>query len=196
MSVIRAIAVFLCGFLSLKLCGAQIVSVGKCPEVKAMSNFDAKRYLGRWYEAEKYFAFFELGGRCITADYGEKNGVITVSNKQINNITGKRTGIEGYATLDSNTGEAKLLVTFPKMPVSIPAPYWVIDTDYDNYAVVWGCIEFGNVIHGRNAWILTRQRNPPASVLKKAYEAIKDNRIDQSHFLKTDQTNCIIEDSQ
>lgn len=42
------------------------------------------QYLGRWYEAEKYFFLFEFGGKCITADYSQKeNGKIGVVNKQI-----------------------------------------------------------------------------------------------------------------
>lgn len=43
------------------------------------------QYLNKWYEAEKYFAVFELGGKCITATYSDKtNGVVGVFNKQIN----------------------------------------------------------------------------------------------------------------
>ncbi|CAH2050035.1 unnamed protein product, partial [Iphiclides podalirius] len=194
MSVLRAIAVFLCGFLSLKMCRAQVVFPGKCPEVEAMTNFDVKRYLGRWYEAEKYFAFFELGGRCITADYGEKDDVITVKNTQINDYTGKVNKIKGYAVPESEIGEAKLSVYFPQMPINIAAPYWVVDTDYDSYSVVWGCFEFGKLFHTRNAWILTRERNPPSYVIEKAYEAIRENNIDASYFSKTDQSNCTLED--
>ncbi|XP_013176156.1 PREDICTED: apolipoprotein D-like [Papilio xuthus] len=196
MSVLRAIAVFLCGFLSLRICRAQIVFPGTCPDVEAMKNFDAERYLGRWYEVEKYFAFFELGGRCITADYGQKDDLITVTNKQINNITGSTNEIKGYATKESGEAdEAKLSVYFPKMPINIAAPYWIVGTDYDSYSVIWSCYEFGTLFNTRNAWILTRQRNPPKSVLKAAYKVTKENNIDQSYFTKTDQTNCtVIED--
>ncbi|XP_068626845.1 apolipoprotein D-like [Battus philenor] len=191
MSVLRAIVAFLCGFLSLSLCSAQLIFPGTCPQIEAMKNFEAKRYLGRWYEAEKYFAFFELGGRCISADYGEKDDVITVTNKQINNFTGAVNEIKGYATIDSSeSDEAKLLVYFPKMPINIAAPYWVVDTDYVSYAVVWGCYEFGTLFHARNAWILTRERNPPESIIKKAYEAAKQSNINLSYFTKTDQSNC------
>lgn len=27
--------------------------------------------------------------------------------------------------------------------VNFDAPYWVLDTDYDKYAVVWSCTNFG-----------------------------------------------------
>ncbi|KAG6439756.1 hypothetical protein O3G_MSEX001052 [Manduca sexta] len=84
MSVLRTIAAFLCGLLALNLCRAQIILPGQCPHVKIMEDFDASRYLGKWYEAEKYFFLFEFGGKCITADYKLKdNGAINVLNKQV-----------------------------------------------------------------------------------------------------------------
>lgn len=43
MSVLRAIAVFLCGFLSLRAVRAQVIFTGACPNIKAMDNFDASR---------------------------------------------------------------------------------------------------------------------------------------------------------
>lgn len=39
---------------------------------------------------------------------------------------------------DPSKNEAKLLVNFPSMG-SFEAPYWVLDTDYTNYAIVWSC---------------------------------------------------------
>jgi lipocalin len=40
--------------------------------------------MGKWYEVEKYFAIFELGGTCITARYTDfGNGTVEVLNTQI-----------------------------------------------------------------------------------------------------------------
>ena len=42
------------------------------------------QYTGKWYEIEKYFAFFELGGKCITAEYTDfGNGTVGVLNTQL-----------------------------------------------------------------------------------------------------------------
>ncbi|XP_045447234.1 apolipoprotein D-like [Melitaea cinxia] len=189
MSVLRTIAIFLCG-LTLQQCAAQMVFPGSCPDVAAMENFNANRYLGKWYEIEKYFAAFELGGKCITAEYGLKdNGVISVVNKQLSSFTGMKSQIEGEAIQVSRSDEGKLAVRFPSLPVNIAAPYWVADTDYDNYSLVWSCYEFG-VFHTRNAWILTRQRDPPMEILEKAYAAADKNNINRAYFLKTDQKDC------
>jgi hypothetical protein len=32
---------------------------------------------------------------------------------------------------------------FFTVAVLVDAPYWVLGTDYDNYAVVWSCTNFG-----------------------------------------------------
>ncbi|CAH0724605.1 unnamed protein product, partial [Brenthis ino] len=190
MSVLRAIAVFLCGLLSLHTCRAQVILPGPCPDIAPLKVFEPSRYLGKWYEYEKYFAIFEAGGKCITADYSlADGGAIGVVNKQINIYTGKPSQIKGQAVPESQSQEAKLLVRFPSLPVSIDAPYWVIDTDYDNYSLVWGCLQLGP-FHLNNAWILTRKRKPGKEVLQKVYDIANANKIDKSYFLRTDQKNC------
>lgn len=66
------------------------------------------------------------------------------------------TQIMGYATQVSKSDEAKLAVSFPSLPYNIEAPYWVVDTDYDSYAVVWSCYEFG-VFHTGMLHLIFRQ---------------------------------------
>lgn len=43
MSVIQEIAVFLCGFIVMQSCSAQIVLPGACPSVQAMTDFEPAR---------------------------------------------------------------------------------------------------------------------------------------------------------
>lgn len=43
-----------------------------------------EKFVGRWYEAQKFFAIFEVAGKCITADYGAgEGGLVTVKNQQV-----------------------------------------------------------------------------------------------------------------
>jgi hypothetical protein len=42
-----------------------------------------------------------------------------------------------------NTVSAQQVQALPAVAVLVDAPYWVLGTDYDNYAVVWSCSNFG-----------------------------------------------------
>lgn len=57
--------------------------------------------------------------------------------------TGVASSIEGIARLIGRSDDPKLTVTFPSLPLPIDAPYWVLDSDYKSYAVVWSCTNFG-----------------------------------------------------
>ncbi|KAG5877525.1 hypothetical protein JTB14_020548, partial [Gonioctena quinquepunctata] len=69
------------------------------------------------------------------------------------------------------------------------APYWVLATDYDKYAIVWSCHEIGPLVT-RVAWILTREMNPSQDLIEKAYKDFDDQEISKSFLQKTDRKNC------
>ncbi|KAJ8669023.1 hypothetical protein QAD02_000282 [Eretmocerus hayati] len=177
------------GLLVIGSAVAQIPSFGGCPDVETVSNFDVKKYLGKWYEQERFFAAFEVGAKCVTAEYSENdNGTIKVVNKQINYVTSKPSSIEGYA-VQKTPGDAKLGVIFPSSPIKSEGPYWIVDTDYDSYAVVWSCSELG-FASAKIAWILTRERFPVHAVIEAAYQAIDKAKINKQFFMRTDQKHC------
>lgn len=41
-----------------------------------------------------------------------------------------------------------------------------------------------------NAWVLTRERNPPQTLLRTAYDVFDRNNVSLSFLLRTDQRNC------
>lgn len=57
--------------------------------------------------------------------------------------TGVSSSVELVGKPLQKTDESKLIVTFPFLPLAVDAPYWVLDTDYVSYAVVWSCSNFG-----------------------------------------------------
>ncbi|KAI5639686.1 hypothetical protein NE865_07763 [Phthorimaea operculella] len=66
---------------------AQIPSLGWCPDYVPMANFNIKRYLGTWYEAERYFDVSELVSRCVKTDYSSTpEGRILVANEITNSL--------------------------------------------------------------------------------------------------------------
>ncbi|KAK9889509.1 hypothetical protein WA026_004790 [Henosepilachna vigintioctopunctata] len=181
-----SIFVFLVCFYGVK---SQVPFLGPCQHIETVKGFDAARYMGRWYEAERYFAFFEIGGKCVTADYQLNNGSVDVFNRQINEGSGEPTSIKGIARIVGRSDEGKLNVRFPSLPVQFDAPYWVLDTDYENYALVWSCVDFG-LFNAKNAWILTRARNPTPDIIQKVHSIADKLHVDRTFFSKTDQSNC------
>lgn len=65
----------------------QIPSFGGCPVYQPMANFDKERFLGTWYEVERYFTVTELASRCIAATYERRaDGKIWVNNVITNRL--------------------------------------------------------------------------------------------------------------
>lgn len=68
--------------LTAVLVSAQIPSFGFCPQYGPMENFDMNKFLGKWYEVERYFTFSDIGSRCVVTDYAKTaTGKIYVSNE-------------------------------------------------------------------------------------------------------------------
>ncbi|KAF2356923.1 Lipocalin/cytosolic fatty-acid binding domain [Trinorchestia longiramus] len=176
---------------------AQEIFLKKCPSQTVVENFDLSRYLGKWYENRSYFAIFQIGGRCTTAIYTDAgNGLVKVENTQIN-FLGKTSGVVGQAKLaNPESTEGKLSVSFSsETPYENMANevtdsnYWVLDTDYTSYAVVWSCRN-ALIFNTQFLWILTRERNPPADVIDKALAVIARRGLDATRLSITEQTDC------
>uniref|UniRef100_A0A1B6EEN0 Uncharacterized protein n=1 Tax=Clastoptera arizonana TaxID=38151 RepID=A0A1B6EEN0_9HEMI len=102
--------------------------------------------------------------------------------------------IDGTAVLEHPFWrEGKLLVTFTfavlAQKVSITSPYWVLDTDYESWAIVWSCNNIGP-LSVSSGWILTRRQIPTTDSLGLINEALERARIKQNLFTKTNQENC------
>jgi len=182
--VVLLVLTFLLGVQS------QVPFRGSCPHQDVVQNFDVNRYTGVWYENRKYFAIFQLGGACTTATYSLQpdTGVVKVVNSQT--IAGFQTNITGTATVtDPSKNEAKLSVSFFGREQET-SNYWVLDTDYTSYAVVWACDNRLGSIFKFNTqfmWILTRERFPSTSTLAKAEEVVKTRELDWSRLSITAQ---------
>uniref|UniRef100_T1HJM8 Lipocln_cytosolic_FA-bd_dom domain-containing protein n=1 Tax=Rhodnius prolixus TaxID=13249 RepID=T1HJM8_RHOPR len=120
---------------------SQVPYLGSCPDLKTVDNFDQTRYMGKWYEAERYFSLFEFGGKCINSNYTDGIDSINIISKQTSTLTGIHSTIEGEVQKTPNGFLSKMNLKYPYLPMD--APYWILDTDYDNYSVVWSCSNFG-----------------------------------------------------
>ena len=110
--------------------------------------------MGRWYEQARDTDFVFERGTCSFATYSVKdNGHVQVANSEKRN--GKFTVANADATLHDDSGEGWLDVKFSKFS---PAwPYEIMDTDYETYALIYGCGGVSSLFSVENVWIMTRE---------------------------------------
>merc|ERR1712062_558359 len=86
----------------------QEFSFGRCPPFPTVGDFSPEKYSGKWFEYANYFAFFQLFGKCVTANYRVlpsnplygNNVQIEVINRAINSLTGAPIEAKGSAILN------------------------------------------------------------------------------------------------
>jgi apolipoprotein D and lipocalin family protein len=73
--------------LIVKIINAQIPSFGRCPQYEPMVDFEKERFLGSWFEIERYFTVTEVASKCIMADYERRaDGNVYVKNYYTNRL--------------------------------------------------------------------------------------------------------------
>ncbi|KAG7205485.1 hypothetical protein KM043_007472 [Ampulex compressa] len=176
---------------ALALAAAQVPNLGYCREYVPMADFDMNKFLGVWYEAERYFQLSEVISRCVMSNYTlEPDGKLRVSNEVRNRYTGIKRILEGEIKQPSSKADAgKLLIKYTTIPFAPETKYSILETDYDSFAVLWSCTNIGP-LHTQNAWLMTRERLPPGEVMQKAYGVLDKYKISKTFFVKTDQEDC------
>lgn len=156
----NALQILALALLSVMAAQAQVIMPGRCPQPAVQKDFDTERYLGTWFGIQKLPHAFQKS-ECSTATYSLKSpGVVGVFNRGLL-ANGTVSTISGTATAKDPSEPAKLLVTFFNTN-SPPAPYWVLDTDYDSYSLVYSCTDLEDQ-HKDHAWIMSRE--PTLSLL-------------------------------
>jgi apolipoprotein D and lipocalin family protein len=128
----------------------------------AVKNFDAQKYLGKWYEIARFDYRFEKNMNHVTAEYSENpDGSIQVRNKGYDYLKKVWNESIGEAQFVKDATEARLKVSFFK---PIWAGYNVIDIDEDyQYALVAGSSL-------KYLWILSRTTDIPESIRQRFLE--------------------------
>ncbi|XP_030630475.1 apolipoprotein Da, duplicate 2 [Chanos chanos] len=181
----QALHVLSLTLLSVLAVSGQNFHPGRCPTPPVQQNFDATRYVGRWYEIQKLPAIFQKG-ECGQATYTlRSDGVVQVLNEEWL-ADGTVNSIEGTAKVKDVSEPAKLEVSFYEG--TPPGPYWVLSTDYDNYALVYGCTNYFGLFHVDFAWILARSRSLPAETMDEVHGILTSNGIKIDKLTTTDQS--------
>ncbi|WP_027379008.1 lipocalin family protein [Chryseobacterium daeguense] len=140
-------------------------SVGIPKGATAVQNFDADRYLGKWYEIARFDYKFERDMDNVTATYSQNpNGTIRVQSRGYNYVKKEWKESVGEAKFVNEKTEARLKVSFFK---PIWSGYNVIDID-DNYQYA---LVAGHSL--KYLWILSKTKEIPESIRQRFLEKAK-----------------------
>ncbi|MCH5685331.1 lipocalin family protein [Niabella sp. W65] len=118
--------------------------------IKAVSNFQKDRYLGKWYEIARFDFRFEKNMSRVTAEYSaNSDGTIRVKNSGYDNKKYKQKQSIGKAKFVGNEDVAMLKVSFFG---PFYAGYNVIAID-DNYQYALVCGKSRDYL-----WLLSRKK--------------------------------------
>nr|CAH0103065.1 unnamed protein product [Daphnia galeata] len=175
------------------LVNCQTLNIGRCPTVEVKKDFDLMKYAGTWYENTKnrrYWFIMDSGLKCASETYtveGNDTVILQYKGQRIIPIASRFVSVKGVGKLQS---PGKFSFTFEDSTFSPQdVPYWVLDTDYTNYAVVWSCSVRARV-NAQITWILTREIKPDPSVLRTAMDVLSRNGLGRTSMIPTSHTSC------
>ncbi|XP_046436862.1 apolipoprotein D-like isoform X2 [Daphnia pulex] len=174
---------------------AQIAFDVVCPNVNIVQDFDMQKYSGVWFEIESYPDVIDEFDICVSLSYSvQTDGVLQVVSSWFNTSSKAHERIQGSARFVNPGLGAKLLVTYPTSFVtesmSTDGNFWIIETDYKNYAIVFLCLPIGPNISFQFLSYLSRERFPFTMGLNFVHHRIETLGLDRTLLKPIDQTNC------
>ncbi|XP_043200629.1 apolipoprotein D-like [Amphibalanus amphitrite] len=171
----------------------QVKLSGRCPYIPALRPFDTYRFLGKWFEAERFFVSYEsLAGRCWGERYVLLGGRVSTLLEWRLALLGTPVSIRQLLGNPDPRDKARFsyVVARPNVPF-LRGEYKILATDYKNYAIAWQCEnkKLSNS-HTEIGWLLTRSRHPSYEVIHAAKAAALAAGLDVRHFQKQDRRGC------
>lgn len=158
----------------------------ECPSnIKAVENFDLKKYLGKWFEIKKYNQSFKDHKECVHYELLQENDGSIRFLKSILNRKNVETNFISLSFPNESPVSGKLSVSSTKE--FSKSNYWILDTDYLNYAIAYDC-EDDLEKHSSEVvvWILSRTPSLSEESQKKVDDFV-EQFFDNKLFITTKQ---------
>jgi len=160
-----------------------------CPKPAVKEDFDLNQYLGTWYEIERNYNPAETSkhecGKTTISQIDSKDGY----NVMFNTTWQYRGKLQNQVTKGVYNAEAGAKMKIKPIPFFPKQNYWVLDTDYENYSIVWSCAEF-IMSEYQLLWIFSREKTMRPENRLKAYTAITDLGFKLKDLIVVKHENC------
>ena len=187
--------------LSLMAMGAKAaISFGECTkEYSPMTDFDRTRYQGLWFDImHDSWIPFQWFTTCVNAEYTLMDDSRIYVDNYARTWFGW-TNMSGTAVkADNGRDDASFVVGLQRIPDSSEKEnYTVMDTDYDNYSIVYSCepiwYGFGSWEY---LWILMREPLPSEESIAPLVKIIEERLPDYEFYENTERSiqgdeNCL-----
>ncbi|XP_064084054.1 crustacyanin-C1 subunit-like isoform X2 [Macrobrachium nipponense] len=169
---------------------------GKCPVVDEQSLWNKQlprlsEFGGVWFQQAITTNPYQLLDKCVRLqyDFDGKGFDATATGLTAEGGLLKRRG----KIVPMPLGDPHLMVNFDN---SFPAPLLILDTDYENYACLYSCMNYNHDYHSDFSFIFTRSETPSNSHLKKCEKVFRSIGVNTRRFFKTVQGNVCSYDKQ
>ncbi|XP_045502727.1 uncharacterized protein LOC123699752 [Colias croceus] len=161
-----------------------VIFPGQCDQtLPVVTNFNITAFLGTWHLMATYYDHRQ-SGTCNVARYSMNGNVIQLVNSHVVNGTQLSTSGTAVASAD---GSAKLRVTIGNNNVD----YWILATDYNDYALAYSCTNLENNYRRVYSWKLSRTKNLTQTANNAMNNVINNiNVLDERYYQSTNQTDA------
>ncbi|XP_020377757.2 apolipoprotein D-like [Rhincodon typus] len=178
----------------------QAIKWGRCEHVELQKNFSLNQYMGTWYEIER---LYNVTGerKCISETISKAYNGFKETYELLTWMIKENDAVAVHSAelippSKTNKDQAKLIYRLDQHLGQNPVDkrgfdYWVVDTDYTGYSLVFSCVSFLGIAHTPYAWILSRERQLSANTTKYLHDILDKYNINIEDFVKINQEGCI-----
>ncbi|XP_068227313.1 crustacyanin-C1 subunit-like [Palaemon carinicauda] len=163
------------------------VTKGKCPSVDEQSLWEQQlpkhaSFGGVWYQQAISTNPYQLLKKCVRIQYDYNGKGFNVKSV---GITSQGSQLQRSGVLKPMPlGDPHLMINLEN---SFPSPLVILDTDYNNYACMYSCMDYTYGYHSDFAFYFTRSPDSHDKYISKCKAAFEDIGVDSSRLIKTEQ---------
>merc|ERR1711942_294798 len=165
---------------------------GNCPSVNEKALWEVQqpnpeKFSGKWFEYARTNNPYQLIKQCTHSNLTYNgNGFthLTMGLDESGNLK-SRDGVTVAFTSGGNANNPHLSIMMDD-PITA-APFVILDTDYDNYACIYSCMDWNNNYLSDFGFIWSRNAEMEASQYEKCKTAFAKHTVDTNRFNRVEQ---------